>query len=76
MPIHRYSVVAFGLFSLRRRDTARPFDHLETFRKCVAMDKKPYHFLVVEDNEDHAQVVLHSLERSNPPGGVSAHCRR
>ena len=28
------------------------------------MDAKPFHFLVVEDNEDHAQLVLRHLKRS------------
>ena len=29
------------------------------------MDTKPFHFLLIEDNEDHAQLVLRNLKRCN-----------
>ena len=30
------------------------------------MDSEPFHILVIEDNEDHAQLVLRNLKRCNP----------
>ena len=40
-------------------------DTLPERRRSTMMQPQPFHFLVIEDNEDHAQLILRNLKRCN-----------